>query len=802
MKRIILILMTLTGLANAQTNQPYMLPPAEILELADITPRPAVRIDSRNTLMVMLDRLAFKTLEEMAEEEVKLAGIRINPRTNGQSRTAYNYGIRVMNIATGSYLTITGLPDKLRISEFSFSPDESKAAFTNTVAGGIELWVLDLGSGEARKLSPPRLNAALGSSYLWSPQSDALFAMFVPENRRPLPATLELPAGPAVQESTGKKAPARTYQDLLRNPADEEKFEYYTMEEVKHIDLNGNISDFLPAAIYRSLTFSPDGNYLLVQTIRKPYSYQVPVSRFPVSYDIYSRSGNLVTNFYNRPLQENIPNGFDAVETGRRSVAWRSDVPATLTWAEAQDGGDPAVESKIRDRVFQMEAPFTGKPFMLAALRNRFSGVNWGNSKLAVVFDYWWKNRNVVTYLIDPSQENETPGILYDRSSEDYYGEPGDFLTMKNNFGSYVLRTSSDGKKLYLQGEGYSPEGNRPFLDEFDIRSHKTRRLWQADGLETYESIVRVMDPVKKTMITSVEGKTRNPNYYLRTANKLKALTSFPNPYASFMNVSKQRIRYKRADGVDLSATLYLPAGYDSVRDGRLPLLMWAYPVEYKDAQQAGQVKESPHTFVQLFYGSPVYWAARGYAILDDTDFPIIGEGEKEPNDTFIEQLVANAAAAIDYTAGLGITDRKRVAVGGHSYGAFMTVNLMAHCDLFAAGIARSGAYNRTLTPFGFQAEERTYWEAPEVYNRMSPFMNADKINEPLLLIHGDADNNPGTFTLQSERLFGAIKGLGGTSRLVLLPYESHGYSARENIMHMLWETDQWLEKYVKNKQP
>jgi len=792
--------MTISGLANGQTNQTFQLPPKEILELVDIKPRPAIRIDSKNQTMVMLDRLAFKTLEELAEEEVRLAGIRINPLTNGQARATYYYGIQVMNIETGKYLSLSGLPEKLKISEFNFSPDETKAAFTNTLPGGIELWVLDLLTGKAMLLSKPTLNGCVTNSYTWSPGSEAVYALVIPESRKPLPKTIQLPEGPAVQETTGKKAPARTYQDLLRNPADELKFEYYTQAEVKRISLDGSISNYLPAAIYRTLSFSPDGKYLLALTVTRPYSYIVPLGRFPVSYDIYTADGSFLMNFYKRPLLEELPNGFDAVETGKRSIGWRADTPATLTWAEALDSGDPATEAAFRDKVYQVAFPFTGAPTLLLSTINRFSGISWGNENLALVYDYWWKTRNTKTYRINPAIENENPVVIFDRSSEDYYGDPGDFLTKRNEFRTNTLWISADKSTLYLQGEGYSAEGNKPFIDEFDINSRKTKRLWQADGLETYESIIRVVDPLKKIMITSIERKTQNPNYFLRTGNSLKTLTSLPNPYTSFMKVKKERLRYKRADGVDLSATLYLPAGYDPARDGRLPLLMWAYPIEYKDKEQAGQVKESPHTFVQLYYGSPVYWAARGYAILDDADFPIIGEGDKQPNDSFIEQLVANAAAAIDYTATMGITDRNRVAIGGHSYGAFMTANLMAHCDLFAAGIARSGAYNRTLTPFGFQAEERTYWEAPEIYNQLSPFMHADKINEPLLIIHGDADNNPGTFTLQSERLFGAIKGLGGTARLVLLPFESHGYNARENIMHMLWETDQWLEKYVKNR--
>ncbi len=793
--------MTISGLSNAQTNQTYQLPPKEILELVDIQPRPSIRIDSRNQTMVMLDRMAFKTLEEMAEDEVRLAGLRINPQTNGESRNSFTYGIKVMNIESGEYLNISGLPEKLRIDEFSFSPDETKAAFTNTTTDGVELWMLNLTSGKAAKLTGAKLNGSMGTSYTWAPGSDAIFAWFIPDGRMPLPKNKELPEGPSVQETFGKKAPARTYQDLLRNPADEMLFEYYATSEIKKIGLDGTSTKYLPASIYKSLSFSPDGTYLLAQTIKKPYSYIVPYYRFPVSYDVLTADGKMLLNFYMRPLLEEMPNGFDATETGKRSIGWRADMASTLVWAEAQDGGDPANEAGFRDHIYQMDAPFAENARFIAATRYRYAGITWGTANLAIVYDYWWKTRKTTAYIVDPAKENTDPKIIFDRSTEDYYGDPGDFLTKRNSFNTNILWTSTDQKKLYLSGEGYSPEGNKPFVDEFDIKSLKKKRLWQADGISTYESIVRVIDPEKRKLITSIEQSTQNPNFFLRTGKTVKALTTFPNPYASFMNVSKERVRYKRADGVDLSATLYLPAGYNKERAGRLPMLMWAYPREYKDAKQAGQIKESPHTFVQLYYGSPVYWAARGYAILDDADFPIIGEGENQPNDSFVEQLVSNAAAAIDFAVEKGVADRNRVAIGGHSYGAFMTANLMAHCDLFAAGIARSGAYNRSLTPFGFQAEERTYWEAPEVYTKMSPFMNADKINEPLLLIHGDADNNPGTFTLQSERLFGAIKGLGGTARLVLLPYESHGYSARENIMHMLWETDQWLEKYVKNRE-
>jgi dipeptidyl aminopeptidase/acylaminoacyl peptidase len=472
-----------------------------------------------------------------------------------------------------------------------------------------------------------------------------------------------------------------------------------------------------------------------------------------------------------------------------------------LYWAEALDEGDPDKEAEYRDAVY-----FTGFPFdiseksHLITTINRYSYTIWGPDDMAIVYDYWWHDRNRKVYMIDPLRDQPFPPVLFDLNTEDLYNDPGRFVTEKNEYNRNVLAV---GKKrtLYLQGEGYGPEGNRPFIDLYKISSGETERLWQAEGETTYERIVDIIDIGKGEMITSVESVDENPQYYIRNIFRKIApvqITDFPHPYESLKGMTKEFVQYKRADGVDLTATVYLPPGYDKEEDGPLPMILWAYPREYKDASAAGQVKTSPHRFTYLYYGSPIYWVNRGYVIMDRADFPVIGEGEEEPNDSFVEQLVANAEAAIDYAADRGIADPERVAVGGHSYGAFMTANLLSHSELFAAGIARSGAYNRTLTPFGFQAEERTYWEAPEIYHQMSPFMHADKMKTPLLLIHGEADNNSGTFPLQSKRYYHALKGHGATVRLVMLPYESHGYAARKNIMHMLWEQDEWLERWVK----
>lgn len=799
---LLAILLFVAFNVTAQLDVQYKKPPKEILDLVDIDPTPYLYMDSEGDRGVFISRDAFKSLEDLAQAEVRLGGLRIDPVTNGRSRKTYYKNIVVMDLKSGEKLETKNLPSNPRLSDFRWSPNQAYFTFTNTNQKGISLWYMDAKTAECKQLTPYNLNAVFGSPYDWCPDNESLLVYALPKDRKSVDEK-SLPKGPIVQETSGSKAPVRTYQDLLSNKKDEALFEYYATSEVLKVDLEGNSTPFMPKAIYNSINYSPNGELILVKTIEKPFSYIVPYYRFPENSAIHDETGAKQQDFHKKPLIEELPKGFDAVHKGKRYIYWRADKDATLYWAEAQDEGDPENEVEHRDYVYQQDMVKKGKPELLVPVINRYRGITWGNKELAIVNEGYWKTRRTGMYMFNPSKNPMKREKIVERSSQDVYSDPGNFETELTESGRYrTLKFSKDGKSLYMSGQGYSPEGNKPFMDQFNIQTKKTERLWQAAGDSTYEQIMRVTDWEDLTLITRIESKTSFPNYYFRNVDsgKLDRITNFDNPYESFNKVHKEKIDYKRDDGVDLTGTLYLPAGYDKEKDGRLPVFIWAYPREYKSASEAGQIKDSPHKFTRLFYGSAVYWAARGYAILDNASFPIIGEGENEPNDKFIEQLVANGKAAIDALDDLEIADRDRVAVGGHSYGAFMTANLMAHSDLFAAGIARSGAYNRTLTPFGFQLEERTFWDDSDLYMRMSPFTHADKINEPLLLIHGNADNNPGTFTLQSERLYGAIKGLGGTSRLVLLPYESHGYSAKENILHMLWEMDEWLETHVKNK--
>ncbi|MDR2949179.1 MAG: prolyl oligopeptidase family serine peptidase [Prevotella sp.] len=804
-KQLFLILVLFLSVSVfAQEDLMYQKPPAEILELADFDRAPTLSMNSKRTKMLFQYRNTYKTLADLSEKEMRLGGLRINPKTNISSTITYINNLKFKDIANTEPIQIEGLPQNAKISYVTWSPDENKVAFTNTTATGVELWYIDLLSLKAERLTEANLNANLGNPYTWFKDSNELLVRVLPDDRSDLIDTKEsIPNGPTISVSeVGEKAQNRTYQDLLKNATDEANFESLVTSELYKVNLSGNKTLWKDKNMYTGETFSPDGNYVLISTLHKPFSYIVPLYRFPVETVIYDQNGELISKFNDKPLQEVMPKGFMATYTGKRNISWRADKPATLYWVEALDKGDPEIEAEFRDEVYELDSPFNGNSRSLAKTINRFQTIIWGNDNIAILKDYWWNTRNEKTYIFNPSDDlTHNPTLLFDRSYQDVYNNPGSFDTKKNQFGEYTLNL--EGTKAYLIGQGYSEKGQFPFVDEIDLNTKLTKRLYQSSYTDKKLDIISIIDAKRGEYLVWIQSLTEYPNYYiLNTIKRVApiAITHFDNPFRSIADIYKEVIKYRRPDGVELTGTLYLPANYDMQKKEKLPMVMWAYPTEYKDKSSAGQNTTNPNEFIYPYYGSPIYWVTRGYAILDDASFPIVGEGNAEPNDTFLEQLIANAKAAIDAVDSMGYIDKSRVAVGGHSYGAFMTANLLTHSDLFAAGIARSGAYNRTLTPFGFQAEERNYWEAPEVYNTMSPFMHADKMKTPMLLVHGGDDNNSGTYTMQSERYFNALKGFGAPARLVILPKESHGYAAKESVFHLLWEQDQWLEKYVKNK--
>ena len=788
-------------LSFAQENLTFQKPSPEILALADYERAPSVSMDSKKEYMLLSYRNTYKTLEDLSQEEMRLGGLRINPITNISSTVTYINNLKIRKIKDNAEIQVSGLPKNALITNVSWSPNEKKIAFTNTTLSGVELWIIDVVSATAKKITADNLNANLGSPYNWMKDNETLLVKVLPKNRPTLiDSKKDLPKGPTVSVSDGSKSQNRTYQDLLKNKTDEANFDVLVTSELYKITISGNATLFKSADIYAGESFSPDGNYLMLTTIQKPYSYIVPLSRFPQKSVVYDLNGKEIKQVNDVPLTEIMPKGFSSVRTGKRNMGWRADQPATLFFIEALDGGDQSKSTEFRDEVFVWDAPFSNAPTSLIKTKQRFAGIMWANNNIAIVADSWYDTRNTKAYLFNPSNLTIAPKIIEDRNSQDIYSDPGNFEMKKNEFGRYVIAIENN--KGYLMGDGYTKEGQFPFIDEYDFTTLQKKRLYTSKMQDKKEDLLSIEDFKKGEVLVMIQSKNEYPNYYLRnikSKDKLTAITTFKNPFESIKNVYKEVIKYKRNDGVELSGTLYLPVGYDKTKKEKVPLLIWAYPAEYKDKNSAGQSDKNPNEFTFPNYGSFVYWVTKGYAVLDDAAFPIIGEGTTEPNDTFIPQLVANAEAAIDAVDKLGYINRKKVAVGGHSYGAFMTANLLTHSNLFACGIARSGAYNRTLTPFGFQSEQRNYWDVPEIYNNMSPFMNADKMKTPLLLTHGEADNNPGTFTLQTERYFQALKNLGAPVRMVILPKESHGYAAKDNILHLLWEQDQFLEKYLKN---
>jgi dipeptidyl aminopeptidase/acylaminoacyl peptidase len=796
------VLFLLPALALAADDLSWQQPPDPIPAMLDAADPPSIRLSPDNAWMLELTRPASPSIADLARPEIAVAGFKLDPQTFGPARDRGWTGASLRVLGPGTSTPIA-LPKGTRIDEVRFSPDSQRLAIITLTDDGRALWVADVTDpGHPRQLTGPVLHAVYGAPCDWLPADQGLLCKFKPEGSRPVPQASAVPTGPLVEESRGRTAPARTYTNLLQNPHDEALFEYFLGARLDHVALDGARTPVLPTSLLAGVSPSPDGRYALVSTLERPYSYQVPASRFPrrtVAIDLQSGAS---TELSVLPLADAIPIAHGSTRDGRRSVWWRADAPATAVWVEALDGGDGAAEAEHRDAVYALAAPFTGQPTELWRTETRYGGIVWGRQDLALGYEYWHPTRTVRTWRLDPASPG-SPTLLHERSAQDAYADPGDPLTEVGPWGRSVLRLTSDGGELWLAGSGASPDGVYPFLDRLDLETGGSTRVWQAAD-PYHESVVDVLDDDARTFVTRRQSETEPPNYALRTQGKRKLvpLTDFTDPKPQLAGLQKEVITYERADGVTLSATLYTPPGYDARKDGPLPTVLWAYPREYKDAADASQVTSPQNTFSRPGGISALFLVTQGYAVLAGPKMPIIGEGDAEPNDAYVEQLVAGARAAVDAVVALGVADPERMAIGGHSYGAFTTANLLAHTDLFRAGIARSGAYNRTLTPFGFQGEQRSFWEATDTYMAMSPFTVADRIDEPLLLLHGGSDTNSGTYPIQSERLYDAIKGLGGTVRWVVLPLEEHGYVSREAMGHTLWEMVTWLDEHVKNAPP
>lgn len=784
--------------AMAQDAVNYQLPPQTIMDLAMAKPTPAVSIDSKGEWMLLIERNSYPTVDELGQPEVRIAGLRINPACFSLSRQNYINNFMLRNIATGKEYKITGLPTNMLANSVAWSNNEKKIAFTNTTASQVDLYVIDVATQKATKVNKSALNVVLGGAFNWLDDNTILYKTAT-KSPAAMPKRPVTPKGPTVQESYGSAAPRPTFQDMIKSPYDEQLFEFFaTSQLVKNV--NGVETKINQPAIYTSVNASPDKKYLLVRTIVKPFSYIVPANGFNSVITIHDANGKLIKELAKIPSSETAPAGNDNVQDAPRAVSWRDDEAATIVWCKALDGGLMKNTAEFRDAVYALQAPFTGAPKELFKTKMRYFGTAWGNSSFALLQEGLRSKAMTRMSQVNPST-GETV-VLMERSQNDAYNNPGSPVTEKNNFGRDVV-IPHDGKLLMNNTTGASPKGDLPFLSYFDLATKKNDIIWRCSE-DSYEMIMEVLDRNNLIVLTRKETQTEVPNYYIKPLKGMqpdRQVTDFKNPYPQLEGIIKQKISFKRADGVDLTGELYLPKGYDVKKDGPLPVLMWAYPREFTNARDAAQVRGSKNAFTRISWGSPIFWVTQGYAVLDNAEMPIVSTSpDKKPNDDFIEQLKLNARAAIDKLAEMGVGDSTRVGVGGHSYGAFMTAHLLSHTNWFKAGIARSGAYNRTLTPFSFQNEDRTYWQAPQLYFDMSPFSYAHKIKTPILLVHGDTDDNTGTYPIQSERMFAALKGNGGNVRYVSLPYEAHGYRGKENILHLLWEEHMWLEKYVKGK--
>lgn len=797
MKKIFIVLAFIFNLSVfAQESVNYQLPPKVIMDLALAKPTPSVSIDSKGEWMLFIERNSYPTVEELGQPEVRVAGLRINPSNFSLSRQNYINNFLLKNIKTGKEHKITGLPTNLLANAVAWSNNEKKIAFTNSTGTQVDLYVIDVATQKAVKVNKSPLNVILGGAFSWLDDQTLLYKTIV-KPASAMPKRPITPKGPTVQESYGSASPRPTFQDLIKSPYDEQLFAFFTTAQlVKNI--NGVETKINSPALYVSVNTSPDKNYLMVRSINKPFSYTVPATGFNSTVTIHDTNGKLIKELVKLPSSETAPAGNDNVLDAPRSIEWRDDEAATIVWCKPLDGGLIKNNVEYHDAVYALSAPFNSQPKELFKTKMRYAGTSWGNSNFALIMEVLRGKAITKMSKVNPST-GETE-VLLERSINDAYSNPGLPVTEKNKYGNEVV-IPINGKLLMNNTTGASSKGDMPFLSYFDLATKKNEIIWRCNE-DSYEMVMEVLDKENMIVLTRKETQTDVSNYWIKSVNRKvadKQVTDFKNPYPQLEGISKQKISFKRTDGVDLTGDLYLPKGYDAKKDGPLPVIMWAYPREFTNARDAAQVRGSKNMFTRINWGSPIFWVTQGYAVLDNAEMPIVSTtADKKPNDDFIEQLKLNARAAIDKLAEMGVGDSTKVGVGGHSYGAFMTANLLAHTNWFKAGIARSGAYNRTLTPFSFQNEDRTYWQAPQLYFDMSPFSFAHQIKTPILLIHGDTDDNTGTFPIQSERLFAALKGNGGNVRYVSLPYEAHGYRGKENILHLLWEEHTWLEKYVK----
>lgn len=774
----------------------YLTPGADIEAIIDAPPTPLFRPSPCKRYVMLVRYTLTPPLEMLAQPFAKLGGLRVD-LSSGSTRRTYNLiGFELHDLQEGGDVTQIDLPPGCRrLSSLSWSPSGAYIAFTGVVDDGLGCWIYDVATHTAREVQGILVNDVMGADFRWMPDGESLLIGAVPEGRGPRPEKPIVPSEPKIQVTSGRKAKNRTYQDLLQDEHDDALLEHFG--QTQFVIASARDASWRALGDPGLFTFcapSPSGEFFLVKRLRRPFSRVVPLYFFAHTLEIWGADAELVRVIADQELAEEVPT--QGVRTGPRRIGWRPLCDASLYWAEALDGGDPTVEAEHRDRLMSLDAPFDAEPEEFVRVEHRYRGISWLQNPGQALVTQYDRDRRWISTALHHVERADEPKVLFERSVHDQYNDPGQ--PVQKRLPDNTIVTLCDGDAIFLSGQGAGPEGDRPFLDRFELGTSETTRLFEC-AEDRYEFVCALGSPDADgalSLFIQSESRTEPPNYFLRDADGTsRRLTNFQDPHPELTGVEKEILRYEREDGVPLSGTLYLPPKHLRP-EGPLGTVIWAYPIEYSDPSTAGQVRAQPTRFTRLSLTSPLMFLARGYAVLDRATMPVIGDPETM-NDTFVEQIVGAAQGAVDAVVARGVADPDRICIAGHSYGAFMTANLLARTKLFRAGIARSGAYNRSLTPFGFQAERRSLWEAPETYITASPFFHADQIDAPLLLIHGEDDPNSGTFPLQSRRLFHAMQGLGGTARLVVLPHEGHGYRARESVLHVLAEQFNWLSEHM-----
>ena len=792
-------------LASPSLATTWKQPPQEVLDVLHAAELPRVWTASTGAHLLLADPIVYPPLAERAAPMHKLAGQRIDPVTGGLHAQSGSHNPRLLAVDSGETLSLD-LPADLRLLDVRWSTSGERFALSVAHPDHIGLWV-GTSKGKLEEVPGVRLNPVLSTDLYWTPDGRHLITKSHPQDRGEPPPAPVIPGGPMVLEGDGD-APRSTYEarNLLETAHDEQLFAHFGLSQIVLVDAARATSKPLgEPGLYSSVSSSPDGDWLLVERLTPPWSHETAWWRFAHQVEVWTAKGEPHQTLAVLPLADEVP--IHGVPQGPRRVSWRATADASLFWVEALDGGDPAAEAAHRDRLLRLDAPFTAAPQEVFVAEHRVQTWRWGEAGDTLMLtqrdrERRWRHE----WLLHVDAGTAKP--WFDLSEKDRYASPGTPLMRRLDNGQAVLRQQGDA--VYFSGSGSTDQGDRPFLDLRRLGSDQSERLFRASRT-AYEGFITITDDGE--LIIRRESTTDVPNYHLITLGEEHAaedgeatrsrsdrrITHFEDPTPQLRQIEKRIVRYEREDGVPLSFHLYLPPGYQE--GTRVPTVLYAYPLEYSDAKTAGQVRGSEHVFTRIHGPSHLFFLLQGYAVLQRTAMPVIGDPETA-YDTFIEQLVADAEAAVAKAVELGVADADRIGIIGHSHGGLMTATLLAHSDLFRAGIARSGAYNHTIRPFGFQSERRTLWEAFDTYTNLSPVMHAPKINEPLLLIHGAVDENPGTIPFQSERLFQSVRGSGGTSRLVMLPHEGHGYRARESVEHVLWEQLSWFDTHVKNTEP